>query len=131
MKKRIIALFLFVFFISIFSGCAPKSLKEITTNVKIIDAHQNVLLDEICTLNKSRATAKDALVTVCQSQKISYQNNNGLFDGFMGISSTQEAGWLFYFNSELSEKGLQETLLDTEKENLIEIKYMNYAEAFQ
>ena len=130
--KRLISLLLCLIFIIATFGCAPENGQTAAIATVIITAADGTsLANESCGLPVGRTTAKEAVETVCQALNITYQNKNGLYDGFAGISSTQEDGWLIYFNGKLSDKGLKDIQLDSEGENLIEIKYVNYEEAFK
>lgn len=129
--KRLISVLLCLIFIVTAFGCAPKNEQTAAiATVVITDAYGTELANESCGLPMGKTTAKDAVETVCQALRITYQNKNGLYDGFAGISSTQDDGWLIYFNGKLSDKGLKDIQLNTDEENLIEIKYVNYQEVF-
>ena len=130
--KRLISLLLCLIFIIATFGCAPENGQTAAIATVIITAADGTsLANESCGLPAGKTTAKDAVETICQALRITYQNKNGLYDGFAGISSTQEDGWLIYFNGSLSDKGLKDIQLNTDEENLIEIKYVNYDEAFK
>lgn len=113
------------------AGGADSSAGEAayTATVKIIST-DDTLLDSQVSLSETESTCKDALVKACQAKKLAYVDNNGLFDGFGGIASTQEDGWLFYFNGVLADKGLGDTPLVAGGDNTIEMRYVNYNEAF-
>lgn len=130
LKATMIAALYCMMLISLTACAAPESAKETAASVKIINGTE-ILLDETVAVKKDAPTAQDALVQACQSKKLAYQNKNGLFDGFGGVESTQEDGWLFYFNGELPEKGVADVLLEDNGENLIEMKFVNYSEAFK
>ena len=131
MKRLISVLLCLIFIVSTF-GCAPKNEQTAAiATVVITDADGAEIANESCGLPLGKTTAKDAVETICQALRIAYQNKNGLYDGFAGILSTQDDGWLIYFNGSLSDKGLKDIQLDSEGENLIEIKYVNYEEAFK
>ncbi len=131
MKKIISVLLCLIFVISAF-GCVRKNEQtSAIATVIITDAYGTELANESCGLPVGKTTAKDAVETICQALRITYQNKNGLYDGFAGISSTQVDGWLIYFNGKLSDKGLKDIQLDNKGDNLIEIKYVNYEETFK
>ena len=128
MKKSIIIFILSLVLLISFSGCLSKPAPVYAT-VKITALNQQVILEESCRL-PSDSTAADAIGVACRSAKIAYQDKNGLYDNFNGISSGKEEGWLFYYNGTLSEYGVRQTKLTNDGENLVEMRYVNFNEAF-
>lgn len=127
MKKLMSILMVLSMVLVLFTACGEK--QTIKAEVKIISAEETLLETEV-EVSGENPTVKDALLAACQQEKMAYTNKDGLFDNFGGIASTTEDGWLFYFNGELPDKGVSDVLLEKEGENLIEMKYENYNEAF-
>lgn len=132
MKKTISLCLLLVVILSVFSGCADTNDKalEVPYIVSIVDAEGTEILYDAGTLVKNSPKASDALQEACRNQKLVYTNSNGLYDGFGGIKSTTENGWLFYFNGDLASQGIEDVLLLENQQNVIEFRYENYSEAF-
>ncbi|MBR5156574.1 MAG: DUF4430 domain-containing protein [Clostridia bacterium] len=130
--KKIISVILCLIVLIAFSACNVKPAKDnpVFATVKITDANNNVILNEECRL-PSGSSAADALEVACRAKKITYQNKNGLYDGFNGITSEKENGWLFYYNGNLAEQGLKHTKLERDSKNVVEMRYVNFDEAFK
>lgn len=131
MKRVIMVLSICIISLIAFNGCTSEPVADIPiyATVKITAANQQIILQESCRL-PSDATAADAIEVACRKEKITYQDKNGLYDNFNGISSGKEEGWLFYFNGELAEQGVRKTNLARDEENLVEMRYVNFSEAF-
>lgn len=127
MKKVLMLIIALLMTVMLFTACGEKD--SIKAQVRIISAEET-LLDTEVEVSGENLMVKDALLKACQDNKMAYTNKDGLFDNFNGIASTLEDGWLFYFNGELPDKGVYDVPLKKDGENLIEMKYVNYAEAF-
>ena len=127
MKKVFMLIIALLMTVMLFTACGEKD--SIKAQVRIISAEET-LLDTEVEVSGENLMVKDALLKACQDNKMAYTNKDGLFDNFNGIASTLEDGWLFYFNGELPDKGVYDVPLKKDGENLIEMKYVNYAEAF-
>lgn len=75
------------------------------------------------------ATAADLIIAVCQAQGIPYTFNDGMFDNFNGVASTDSAGWLLYVDGELAELGANDIVVESE-DTVVEFRYISYQEAF-
>ncbi len=133
MKKKLLALCGAVLMVTVFilSGCSDKgasSYKDpVTVAVKIVSTEKTVLEEEV-TLEKEDATAGAAVMQACQNKKLAYTKDQGMYDGFDGITSTQTDGWLLYVNDELAEKGADEQTVA--EGDVVIFQYVNYDEAF-
>ena len=127
MKKVLMLIIALLMTAMLFTACGEKD--SIKAQVRIISAEET-LLDTEVEVSGENLMVKDALLKACQDNKMAYTNKDGLFDNSNGIASTLEDGWLFYFNGELPDKGVYDVPLKKDGENLIEMKYVNYAEAF-
>lgn len=132
MKKTISFCVLLMVILSIFSGCADTNEQaiEVPYLVSVVDAKGTEILYDAGTLVKKSPKASDALKEACRKQEMPYTNTNGLYDGFGGIQSTLESGWLFYFNGDLASQGIEDVPLLENEQNVIEFRYENYSEAF-
>ncbi len=132
MKKVISFCLLLVVILSVFSGCVgnDEETTEVPYIVSCVDAEGTEILYHAGTLVKKNPKASDALKEACRNQKVVYTNSGGLYDGFDGIKSTQESGWLFYFNGDLASQGIEDVPLLENEQNVIEFRYENYSEAF-
>lgn len=132
MRKILLFILLCLLTLSIFSGCNAKPVEDnpIFATVRITDENNVLLLNEECKL-PSDSNAADALLVTCRAKKLAYQNKNGLYDDFNGIPSEKDKGWLFYFNDKLAEQGLEQTKLANDSENVVEMRYVNFEDAFK
>ncbi len=132
MRKIVSVILLFLLIFATFFGCNIKPAEEnpIFATVKITDEKNEIILNEECRL-PSDSSAADALEVACRAKKIAYQNKNGLYDNFNGISSEKDEGWLFYYNGKLAEQGLEQTKLARDSENVVEMRFVNFNDAFK
>ena len=117
MKKTVSVLILIIMVVTLFAfaGCSDTQ-KPICGSVTIIGPDGKIILDAEVTITKKNATAADVVKMECSSMKVPYTCENGMFDNFDGIASTNEEGWLLYSEYKLAEVGAEELLLE---DNLI------------
>ena len=125
MKKALSVLMVMLIVITSFAACGEKTF---TCSVSIVDAEGNPVVSGDVKVSENKATAEEAILGICQSNKVSYTYENGFFDNFGGIASTQTDGWLLYVDGKLSDFGAKETVV--KEGTVIEFKYVNYNEAF-
>ncbi len=115
-----------VMILCLLTGCQAKHNQQpISGLVSIVYYDQVIVSEEITTTG---VTAEDALLEVCQKNKIPYRLNNHMFDGFGGYDSTDTDGWILYVNDEIADKGAYE--MNLEDGFTVVFSYVNYSEAF-
>lgn len=124
-KKILSTLLLLFVFAGALAGCSGG--KQTTVSVKITSPDATIV-DTTVTVTDDSPTASKAIIQACQADKIAYTVTDGLFDGFGGLTSTKEEGWLFYVNGVLSQTGAETTAV--QEGDLVEFRYENYTQAF-
>lgn len=123
MKKMICFGLCILLLLTACSNNAEGSVKN--GKVVILTEDTTILSDDLSTQSK---TVEDALLEVCQKNKIPYTLNNNMFDNFGGIPSSQTDGWILYVNGEVAQAGAK--FIELEDNFLVEFKYVNYDEVF-
>lgn len=132
----ILMLLLCLFFIS---GCSIKpggssqppqdgaSGTGITVTVRLVSTEKTILDQQVVLTDDM--TAGRAVKDACQSQRMAYVVEDGLYSSFDGIASTQTDGWLFYYNGELPDNGADDVVLNDG--DIVEFRFVNFDEAFK
>lgn len=129
--KKILSVFLISVCVLALIGCNLNSEingSTISGTVKITGPEEEVILDAKTYVSTDKATADKAVIKACSGEKLPYTYESGMFDGFDGIKSEMEDGWLLYINGKLAEVGA--ALISLEEGFEIEFIYVNYSEAF-
>ena len=108
------------------TGGAGESQVGTIVTVRII-SQEATILDQQVTLTND-LTAGRAVKDACQSQKMAYTEQDGMYISFQGITSTDTDGWLFYLNDELPDRGANDVTVSDG--DVVEFRYVNYDEAF-
>lgn len=101
--------------------------KSIQVHTKIIN-NGTVILDYPITVTGENPTAAKAFEIGCDQKNISYKLENGMFDGFANVYSTDSEGWLFYVNGTIASVGAQEYAVN--ENDTVEFRYANYSTEF-
>ena len=64
----------------------------------------------------------------CQSKKLAYTNDSGLYDNFDGVASTETEGWVFLYNGETVMVGADEQ--EIKSGDTVEFIYGAYSDYF-
>ncbi len=123
-KKSFGALLLLFLLAGTLAACGGK---QTTVSVKITSP-DTTIIDTTVTVTDNNPTAAKAIMQACQADKIAYTVTDGLFDGFGGLASTKEDGWLFYVNDTLAQTGADATAI--QEGDIVEFRYENYTKAF-
>ena len=127
--KHCLLVLLSVLFVCTVAGCAGGGDEGPKANIAVtIQSTDGILLEDTVALSKNQCTADQAIQTACQAVKLAYTFQNGMFDNFGGIASTQTDGWLLYVNDTLAEVGAKDVAL--QDGDRVAFRYENYDTAF-
>lgn len=104
----------------------PKT-KSVQVYTKIVNG-ETMILDYPITVIAENPTAANAFETGCNQKGISYKLENGMFDGFDNVFSTNSDGWLFYVNGTIASVGAEEYVVN--EGDTVEFRYANYSSEF-
>lgn len=110
----------------VLTGCSAG--KQTTVSVQVITSDTTLVGTQI-TLSTGNPTAAQAVIEACKSNNTAYTLKSGMFDGFGGMLSTLDDGWLLYINGELAQTGAETTPVN--ENDIVEFRYVNYNEAFK
>ncbi len=101
--------------------------KSVQVHVKITD-NGSIIMDYPITVTGMAPNAAMAFEKGCKQKNISYTYENGVFDCFNGLNSTETEGWMFYINNSAVNTSVKDCIL---KENdKLEFRYANYNHRF-
>ena len=124
-KKYLITTLLLLAMVSLLASCGGKQTK---VSVKITSPDTNVLHSDPVVVTDNNPTASKAIIQACKDNKIAYNVKDGMFDGFGGVESSKEDGWLLYINGALAQTGAETTQIS--EGDVVEFRYENYDKAF-
>ncbi len=129
--KRLLALVtIAALFFALAAGCsqpADNGAEKITVTVKITAPDKEIINEDI-QIDKEGATAGKAIMQACQSKKLAYTNDSGLYDNFDGVASTETEGWVFLYNGETVMVGADEQ--EIKSGDTVEFIYGAYSDYF-
>ena len=131
MKKILSLLLAMLALVLVFVGCSPAEDEPeetgISVHVTIAKDGSEILAADVVVPGDKPSVA-DAVIKACQQKKMAYTYEDGMFDGFNGIASTQTDGWLLYIDGELAQSGAKD--IELAEDMLIIFSYDNYDTAF-
>lgn len=125
MKKCLLTAALVFTMVCLLASCGGKQTK---VSVKIVSPDTNILYSDPVLVTDNNPTAAKAVIQACKDNKIAYNVKDGMFDGFGGVESTKEDGWLLYLNGTLAQTGAEATQI--KEGDAVEFRYENYDKAF-
>ena len=128
-RKSIVAICIVFCMAFLISACGKvqNDGEKIPVSVKI-ESTDKVLLEDEVSIATNEANAAQAIIEACQAKKMAYTLNDGMFDNFDGIASTQTDGWILFINGETSDYGAKDTKVSAN--DMVEFRYVNYDEVF-
>jgi len=126
MRNKIKLLMLVLILALVLSACGQQAEAQLSGTVTLVwpDGTAQVWYDVPAA---EGATASQALLQLLQAEKMAYTYSNGMWDGFNGVMSTMEDGWLFYVDGTLADVGADSVVL-ADGFNF-SFEYVNYAAA--
>lgn len=130
-RSKLLFLLIFLIIALVTSICVldftTPDTKSVQVHVKITD-NGGIIMDYPITVTGIKPTASMAFEKGCIQKNVPYSLEDGMFDGFGGLFSTNTDGWLFYVNGSIADIGCEDYEL---KENdAIEFRYTNYGSEF-
>ena len=125
-SSKLLALFL-VLLLALSVGCSAKDdTPAVSVTVNITGPDQEAIVAD--TIDCTGTSAGDAFKQACKEATITYTVEEGMYDNFKSIASTDTDGWIFFINGEVAQVGADDyTLQEGDK---IEFQYVNYDEVF-
>ena len=124
-KKTIFLFMLLLAMVSVLAACGGGKQTNVTVKITSPDS---TIVDTKVTVTDNEPTASKAIIAACKANNIAYTVKEGLFDGFGGMESSKDEGWLFYYNGTLAQTGAETT--SVQEGDVVEFRYENYKKAF-